>query len=111
MNLTIPVRHLTAARKLLTRLRFERLTLPIINHVLATIDPAGLSLAVTDLDHWLETRIPATINPFAYARFLIPAEALKVATRGDKGSDAHFAYGNHRRGHHPEVGLPSGGRR
>ena len=31
------------ARKLLTRLRFERLTLPVLNHVLATIDNAGLT--------------------------------------------------------------------
>lgn len=92
MNLTISTSHLTAARKLLTRIRFERLTLPVIKHVLATIDAAGLSLAVTDLDHWLETRIPAVINPFTHGRFLIPAEALLVAARGDKGSDAHFAY-------------------
>ena len=61
MNLTIPVSAIVAARKLLTRIRFERLTLPIINHVLATIDNVGLTLAVTDLDHWLETRVPATI--------------------------------------------------
>ena len=55
MNLTIPINSLTAARKLLTRLRFERFTLPVLTHVLATIDNAGLTLAVTDLDHWLET--------------------------------------------------------
>ena len=92
MNLTIPVFHISAARKLLTRLRFERFTLPVLTHVLATIDTAGLTLAVTDLDHWLETRIPATIDPFTPGRFLIPAEALKAAARGDKGSAAHFAY-------------------
>ena len=92
MNIAISTSHLTAARKLLTRLRFERLTLPVLNHVLATIDNAGLSLAVTDLDHWLESRIPATIAPFTPGRFLIPSEALKVAARGDKGSSAHFAY-------------------
>ncbi len=92
MNLTISVFHLNAARKLLTRLRFERFTLPVLTHVLATIDAAGLTLAVTDLDHWLETRIPAVIDPFTPGQFLIPAEALKVAARGDKGSSAHFAY-------------------
>ena len=92
MNLTIPVFHISAARKLLTRLRFERFTLPVLTHVLATIDTAGLTLAVTDLDHWLETRVPATIDPFTPGRFLIPAEALKAAARGDKGSSAHFAY-------------------
>ncbi|MEY3896953.1 MAG: polymerase subunit beta [Verrucomicrobiota bacterium] len=60
--------------------------------MLATIDAAGLSLAVTDLDHWLETRVTAIIGPSPLGRFLIPAEALKVAARGDKGSSAHFAY-------------------
>lgn len=92
MNLTIPINAITAARKLLTRLRFERFTLPVLTHVLATIDAAGLSLAVTDLDHWLETRVTAIIGPSPLGRFLIPAEALKVAARGDKGSSAHFAY-------------------
>jgi DNA polymerase-3 subunit beta len=92
MNITIPVFHISAARKLLTRLRFERFALPVLTHVLATIDTAGFTLAVTDLDHWLETRIPATIEPFTPGRFLIPADALKAAARGDKGSAAHFAY-------------------
>ncbi len=92
MNLTIPIFQVSAARKLLTRLRFERFTLPVLTHVLATIDNAGLVLAVTDLDHWLETRVPAIIGPFTPGRFLIPAEALNVAARGDKGSSAHFAY-------------------
>ena len=92
MNLTIPIFHISAARKLLTRLRFERFTLPVLTHVLATIDAAGLSLAVTDLDHWLETRVPAIIEPFTPGRFLIPADALKAAAWGDKGSAAHFAY-------------------
>jgi DNA polymerase III sliding clamp (beta) subunit (PCNA family) len=36
--------------------------------------------------------MPATIEPFAPGRFLIPAEALKVAARSDRGSDTHFAY-------------------
>ena len=37
MNLTIPIVHISAARKLLTRLRFERFTLPVLTHVPATI--------------------------------------------------------------------------
>jgi DNA polymerase III sliding clamp (beta) subunit (PCNA family) len=92
MNINIPVFHISAARKLPTRLRFERFTLPVLTHVLATIDNAGLTLFVTDLDHWLETRIPATIEPFTPGRFLIPADALKATARGDKGSAAHDAY-------------------
>jgi DNA polymerase-3 subunit beta len=92
MKLTIPIITLVAARKLLTRIRFERLTLPVLNHVLVTIDNAGLTLAVTDLDHWLETRVQATIEPFAPGQFLIPAEAFKAATRGDRKSSAHFVF-------------------
>lgn len=87
MNLIIPINSLRAARKLLTRIRLERLKLPVCTHVLATIDAAGLSLAVTDLDldHWLEIRIPATLPSHAPASFLIPAAALAAAARGDRG--------------------------
>jgi len=92
MNITIPVSAIKAARKLLTRIHFERLKLPVLTHVLATIDAAGLTLAVSDLDHWLETRLPATINPFPpdSTRFLIPAAALAAAARGDNGSSVQF---------------------
>jgi DNA polymerase III sliding clamp (beta) subunit (PCNA family) len=92
MNITIPVSAIKAARKLLTRIHFERLKLPVLTHVLATIDAAGLTLAVSDLDHWLETRLPATINPFPpeSTRFLIPAAALAAAARGDQGSSVQF---------------------
>ena len=92
MNITIPVSAIKAARKLLTRIHFERLKLPVLTHVLATIDAAGLTLAVSDLDHWLETRLPATINPFPpdSTRFLIPAAALAAAARGDQGSTVQF---------------------
>ena len=70
--ITIPVSAIKAARKLLTRIHFERLNLPVLTPVLATIGAAGLTLAVSDLDHWLETRLPATINPPDSTRFLIP---------------------------------------
>ena len=104
MNILIPVSAIQAARKLLNRVRFERLKLPVLNHVLATLDAAGLTLAVTDLDHWLETRIPASIHPTqptkliqsepgtetGSTRFLIPAAALTAAARGDKGGTVQF---------------------
>ena len=105
MNILIPISAIQAARKLLTRIRFERLKLPVLTHVLANVDAAGLTLAVTDLDHWLETRLPATINPTqpinpskpikpenGSARFLIPAAALAAAARGDKNSTVQFDY-------------------
>ena len=84
MNLIIPITAIVAARKLLTRLKFERFTLPVLTHVLATIDNAGLTLAVTDLDHWLETRVPATIDPFtpdASSSLPRPSRLLHAATR------------------------------
>ena len=90
MNITIPVSAIKSARKLLTRIHFERLKLPVLTHVLATIDAAGLTLAVTDLDHWLETRLPATIGSPESQRFLLPAAALAAAARGDKGSTVQF---------------------
>jgi DNA polymerase-3 subunit beta len=95
MNILIPVSAIQAARKLLTRVRFERLKLPVLSHVLATLDAAGLTLAVTDLDHWLETRIPASIQTTQPTqpetrRFLIPATALTAAARGDKGGTVQF---------------------
>ena len=109
MNLTLLVSDLIAARKLLTRIHFERLKLPVLSHVLATVDAAGLTLAVTDLDHWLETRIPAVIDPFAPGRFLIPADALKSAARGDKRSHAHFAFTNTPEGPTLTLTVPCGG--
>jgi DNA polymerase-3 subunit beta len=92
--IAIPILHLKAARKLLTRLRFERLKLPVLNHVLATLSPAGLTLAVTDLDHWLETRLPSSIHSDEARHFLIPAQALAAAVKGDKGSTARFECGD-----------------
>jgi DNA polymerase-3 subunit beta len=109
MNLTILVSDLIAARKLLTRIHFERLTLPVLSHVLATVDAAGLTLAVTDLDHWLETRIQAVIDPFVPGRFLIPADALKAAARGDKRSHAHFAFADTPEGPTLTLTVPCGG--
>ena len=118
MNILISVSAIQAARKLLTRIRFERLKLPVLTHVLATVDAAGLTLAVTDLDHWLETRLSATINPTQppiqtkpikpenlSARFLIPAAALAAAARGDKNGTVHFAYLDNPDADHPVLRL------
>lgn len=86
----IPIPHLKAARKLLTRIRFDRLSLPVLTHILVTIDNAVLTLAVTDLDHWLETRIPATITGPQESRFLLPAPALAVLAKADRNSSARL---------------------
>ena len=109
MTLSIPISDLAAARKLLTRIRFERLKLPLLTHILATVDAAGLSLAVTDLDHWLETRLSAVVDPFAPGRFLIPADALKAAASGDKRSRAQFAFATTPEGTTLTLTVPRGG--
>jgi DNA polymerase-3 subunit beta len=93
MNITIPVGALRHARKLLTRVRFERLKLPVLTHVLATVDAAGLVLAVTDLDQRLEIRLTASLQPHEPCSFLIPADALAAAARGDKATSATFECG------------------
>lgn len=109
MTLTILISDLAAARKLRTRIRFERHKLPVLTHILATVDAAGLSLAVTDLDHWLETRLSPVVEPFAPARFLIPADALKAAGGGDKRSRAHFAFADTPEGPTLTLTVPCGG--
>ena len=91
----IPVSAIQAARKLLTRIRFEHAQRHVLSHVLATVDATGLTLAVTDLKHWLETRIPVTITPEASFRFLIPAAGMAAAIRGDKGTSVSFDTSGH----------------
>jgi DNA polymerase-3 subunit beta len=94
MNITIPVGALRHARKLLTRVRFERLKLPVLTHVLATVDAAGLVLAVTDLGQRLEIRLTATFLPHEPRSFLIPADALAAAARGETATSARFECGD-----------------
>jgi DNA polymerase III sliding clamp (beta) subunit (PCNA family) len=90
MNITILVADLLAAHKFLTRYNFPTWQQP--NYYLATVSETELTLAVTNREVWLETRVPAVIAPSAHDRFLIPVEALKAATLGDKKSYAHFAF-------------------
>jgi len=84
----IPIAALKKARTLLGRVRFAQCKLPVLNHILARIDGPNLILAVSDLDRWLETRIPlGQPQPYAGpAEFLIPGEALHAAVTADKGS-------------------------
>ncbi|MEI6654743.1 MAG: hypothetical protein WCP45_08250 [Verrucomicrobiota bacterium] len=90
MNLTILVADLLAAHKLLTRNHLS--TWPQPSHYLASVDATELTLAVTDRVVWLETRIPAVIDSSLPDHFLIPINALKAATQGDKKSYARFAF-------------------
>jgi DNA polymerase III sliding clamp (beta) subunit (PCNA family) len=77
--------ELQSARRILTRLRFERLKSLILTHVLAIAEKGAITLAVTDGIHWLESRIPNATAPDARVRFLIPAKALADAARSGRG--------------------------
>jgi DNA polymerase III sliding clamp (beta) subunit (PCNA family) len=77
--------ELQSARRILTRLRFERLQSPVLTHVLATVENGAITLAVTDGVHWLESRIPNATAPNVNVRFLIPAKALEDAARSGRG--------------------------
>jgi len=77
--------ELQSARRILTRLRFERLQSPVLTHVLATVENGAITLAVTDGMHWLESRIPNATAPDANVRFLIPAKAFADAARSGRG--------------------------
>jgi len=55
--MNISSNYIRESVKLLSRIRHPRATLPVLTHVLATLDATGITLAITDLDRWLETRI------------------------------------------------------
>ena len=89
--INIPAASLKEASKLLNRVRFARGVLPVLTHILATAGQTGVTLAVTDLDQWLETRVPNTGPGEGPESFLIPADALSAALKADKGSTVSFA--------------------
>jgi hypothetical protein len=60
MDLVISATHISPARKLLTRFKFERFTLPVLTHVLATFDSAGLALWIPDQISTHYTHVPRT---------------------------------------------------
>jgi len=101
MTIILPSNTLRESKRLFSRLKYMRCTLPALNHLLLTAGPDGIRLAATDLDHWLETQI--SNEPTESASFLIPPAAMDAACRADKGTDVTFvAYGNKRS---PELGL------
>ncbi len=97
----LPVNHLRHAKRLFSRLKHMRLTLPVLNHLLLTAGNDGIHLAATDLDHWLETRL--SDQPTETVRFLIPPSALDAACRADPGSTVTMVV--HENGTHRELVL------
>jgi len=85
LTISLFASELLSARRILTRLGFERLKSPLLTHVLVTIENGTMTLAVTDGVHWLESRIPDTTSQNETGRFLMPAKALGDAARSGTG--------------------------
>jgi len=85
--MNIPSNYIRESIKLLSRIRHPRTTLPVLTHILATLDATGITLAITDLDRWLETRMDASPGPNEPEAFLIPPDAMKAMKQADKHTD------------------------
>nr|MCU0749477.1 DNA polymerase III subunit beta [Akkermansiaceae bacterium] len=86
----LPSNFIKDASKLLPRIRFSRATLPVLTHVLASLDATGITLVVTDLDRWLETRTLIPAGPDTPESFLIPSDAMKAIGRADKNTEVRI---------------------
>jgi DNA polymerase-3 subunit beta len=85
--MNIPSNFIRESSKLLSRIRLPRTTLPVLTHIFATLDATGITLAVTDLDRWLETRMDVPPCPIEPESFLIPPDAIKAMKQADKHTD------------------------
>jgi len=85
--MNIPSNYIRESSKLLSRIRHPRTTLPVLTHVFATLDATGITLAITGLDRWLETRMDTTSGPYEPEAFLIPPDAMKSLKQADKHTD------------------------
>lgn len=106
-TILIPSNILRDAKKLLGRLKNLRCKLPALRHLLLTADANGIRLAVTDLDHWLETWI--SDDGCEPLRFLIPPDALEAACRADKGTLVSFTPCGGKRNQQIRLIVKSGG--
>lgn len=106
-TILIPSNTLRGVKKLFGRMKHLRCTLPVLRHVLLSADADGIRLAVTDLDHWLETKVGD--DGYEPLRFLIPPEAMEAACRADRGSIVAFTASGGRRSRELGLGIESGG--
>ncbi len=77
---------LRESRRLFGRLRRPRGASPVLTHVLVTTDIHGITLAVSDGEHWLETFRRSSPEPGGPEKFLLPGDAMAAACRADKGT-------------------------
>lgn len=97
------------AKKILTRIRYNRAGIPILTHILASVDAQGITLAVSDLDRWLETRTDVPPGPCNPEQFLISLEAMSAATRADRGTKVTFTLRGARKRRELRVVATCGG--
>ena len=106
-TILIPSNILRDTKRLFSRMRHQRCKLPELTHVLLTAGHDGIRLAVTDLEHWLETRVSTEgVEP---TRFLIPDDAMTAACRADRGSLVSFTTYGGRRSKDLSLTLCQGG--
>jgi DNA polymerase-3 subunit beta len=85
--MNIPSNSIRESSRLLSRIRHTRSTLPVLTHVLATLDANGITFAVTDLDRWLEIRADSLHGPAEPESLLIPPDAMKAIKQADKNTN------------------------
>lgn len=84
--MNIPSNFIRESSKLFAGMRLSRFTLPVLSHILATLDGNTITLAATDLDRWLETRTDLPVGSNESESFLIPQDALKAMKQADRNS-------------------------
>ena len=107
--MNIPSNHIRESVKLLSRNRHPRATLPVLTHVLATLDATGITLAVTDLDRWLETRMAIPPVPSEPETFLIPPDAMKAIKQADKNTGIRITCKSTRKQRELHIVMVCGG--
>lgn len=76
--------EIQAAFRFLNRIRFEKNPSPALRHVLVSMEGGELSLSVANDDLRLEYRIPDASSSAAFVPFLVPAQALRDASKGGR---------------------------
>jgi DNA polymerase-3 subunit beta len=106
-NIHIPTNVLRDVKRLFGKLRIMRSRLPVLNCIRLEANQNGISLAVTDLDLWVELRISE--QPSNTALFLIPSDAMERACRADRNSMVKLSPTGTRKAPTVEMTLVQGG--
>ena len=80
------IQHHAERREVFSRIRYTPQSLPILAHVPATRDAHGITLAVNELDRWLETRLTPETASGESESLLIPPDGSKALRHGEKNS-------------------------